>query len=40
VPAERRAAIGIPDSMVRISAGIEDSQDLTEDLEQALQGLL
>ncbi len=40
VPAERRAAIGIPDSMVRISAGIEDAQDLTEDLEQALQGLL
>jgi cystathionine beta-lyase/cystathionine gamma-synthase len=39
VPAERRAAIGITDGMVRISAGIEDIEDLTEDLEQALSKL-
>ena len=36
VPADRRAAIGLTDSMIRISAGIEDIEDLKEDLEQAL----
>ena len=36
VPPERRAAIGITDGLVRISAGIEDIADLLEDLEQAL----
>jgi len=37
VPAERRAALGITDGLVRISAGIEDIEDLTEDLTQALE---
>ena len=37
VPPERRAAIGLPDSLVRISVGIEDPQDLIDDLTQALQ---
>jgi cystathionine beta-lyase/cystathionine gamma-synthase len=36
VPPERRAAIGLADSLVRISAGIEDPADLIEDLRQAL----
>jgi cystathionine gamma-lyase/cystathionine beta-lyase/cystathionine gamma-lyase/homocysteine desulfhydrase len=36
VPADRRAALGITDGMVRISAGIEDIEDLKEDLTQAL----
>jgi cystathionine beta-lyase/cystathionine gamma-synthase len=36
VPPERRAALGITDGLVRISAGIEDIADLLEDLEQAL----
>ena len=36
VPPDRRAAIGITDSMIRISTGIEDIEDLKEDLEQAL----
>jgi cystathionine beta-lyase/cystathionine gamma-synthase len=39
VPPERRAAIGITDGMVRISAGIEDIEDLKDDLKQALEGL-
>jgi cystathionine beta-lyase/cystathionine gamma-synthase len=39
VPPERRAAIGITDGMVRISAGIEDIDDLKDDLKQALEGL-
>jgi cystathionine beta-lyase/cystathionine gamma-synthase len=36
VPPERRAAIGLSDALVRISAGIEDAQDLIDDLKQAL----
>jgi cystathionine beta-lyase/cystathionine gamma-synthase len=36
VPAERRLQIGITDGMVRISAGIEDVEDLKQDLDQAL----
>jgi cystathionine beta-lyase/cystathionine gamma-synthase len=36
VPPDRRAAIGITDGLVRISAGIEDLDDLKEDLIQAL----
>ena len=36
VPPDRRAAIGITDGMIRISVGIEDVDDLREDLEQAL----
>jgi len=36
VPPERRREIGLTDSMVRISAGIEDVQDLIADLAQAL----
>jgi cystathionine beta-lyase/cystathionine gamma-synthase len=37
VPADRRAALGITDGLVRISAGIEDLDDLKEDLTQALE---
>jgi cystathionine beta-lyase/cystathionine gamma-synthase len=36
VPAERRAAIGLTDGLVRISVGIEDAADLIDDLRQAL----
>ena len=36
VPPERRAAIGLTDSLVRISAGVEDPQDLVDDIAQAL----
>ena len=39
VPPERRAAIGITDGLVRISAGIEDVEDLKADLAQALEGV-
>ncbi|MCB1672253.1 MAG: cystathionine gamma-synthase family protein [Gammaproteobacteria bacterium] len=34
--AERRASMGIADSMIRFSVGIEDIADLVEDFEQAL----
>ena len=36
VPAEQRAALGISDSLIRLSVGIEDVADLKQDLEQAL----
>ncbi|MGE0462344.1 MAG: PLP-dependent aspartate aminotransferase family protein [Vicinamibacterales bacterium] len=36
VPPERRAAIGITDGLVRVSVGIEDVEDLKDDLAQAL----
>ncbi|KAL6780399.1 METC1 [Auxenochlorella protothecoides x Auxenochlorella symbiontica] len=35
IPAEVRAARGLPDDLIRISAGIEDIDDLLADLEQA-----
>ena len=34
--AEARAALGIDDGLVRLSVGLEDPQDLVEDLTQAL----
>jgi cystathionine gamma-synthase len=37
-PAER-AAMGIPEGLVRYSVGIEDTDDLIRDLQQALAGL-
>jgi cystathionine gamma-synthase len=36
---EERQAMGIPEGLVRISAGIEDVEDLIADLEQAFQYL-
>jgi len=36
VPAEMRRALGLTDSLVRLSVGIEDVDDLIADLDQAL----
>ena len=36
VPADQRAELGIDDSLVRLSVGIEDTEDLIAELEQAL----
>lgn len=36
VPPERRAKIGLSDSLIRISAGVEHIEDLKDDLRQAL----
>jgi cystathionine gamma-lyase len=36
VPADQRARLGITEGMVRLSCGVEDAEDLLEDLEQAL----
>lgn len=35
IPADKRAEIGITDDLVRLSVGIEDSDDLIADLESA-----
>lgn len=37
VPAENRKKLGIDDSMIRLSVGIENYEDLEKDLDQALQ---
>jgi cystathionine gamma-lyase/homocysteine desulfhydrase len=36
VPLEARELLGITDGLVRISVGIEDVEDIIEDLDQAL----
>ena len=38
IPPEQRAAIGISDTLIRLSVGIEDCDDLLSDLSQALTG--
>jgi cystathionine beta-lyase/cystathionine gamma-synthase len=35
LPPEERARLGIRDSLLRLSVGIEDVEDLKEDLDQA-----
>ena len=37
VPAEDRRRFGIPDNMIRLSCGIENTEDLIADLRQALE---
>ncbi len=39
VPAERRETMGLTDSLVRLSVGIEDPEDLIADLSIALDGI-
>lgn len=36
IPLEEQAAVGLTPALVRLSVGIEDAEDLREDLEQAL----
>lgn len=38
VPPDQRKTLGISDTMVRLSIGIEDPDDLMEDLDRALRG--
>jgi cystathionine gamma-lyase len=39
VPPERRARLGITDSLIRLSCGVEEPDDLIADLEQAFAGM-
>jgi cystathionine beta-lyase/cystathionine gamma-synthase len=36
VPREERLRAGISDGLIRVAVGVEDPEDLLEDLEQAL----
>jgi cystathionine beta-lyase len=36
IPKEERDKIGVVDSLIRLSVGIEDIDDLIDDLKQAL----
>lgn len=36
VPEEERKVLGISDTLIRLSVGLEDEADIIEDLEQAL----
>lgn len=36
VPEDQRKVLGINDSLIRLSVGLEDADDLIEDLKQAL----
>lgn len=37
VPPEQKKILGITDSLIRLSVGIEDADDLINDLKQALE---
>lgn len=39
IPRDRRLQLGITDGLIRISVGIEDIDDLLEDLKEALDSL-
>jgi cystathionine beta-lyase len=39
IPAEKRRAAGIQDSLVRLSVGLEEANDLVKDLEQAFAAI-
>lgn len=36
VPEKERAELGISDTLIRLSVGLEDKEDIIEDLDQAL----
>jgi cystathionine gamma-lyase len=38
VPADTRREIGIGDGLIRLSVGLEDVEDLKDDLRRALAG--
>ncbi|MEL6804372.1 MAG: PLP-dependent transferase, partial [Bacteroidota bacterium] len=39
IPKEQRLSVGLTDSLIRLSVGVEDVDDLINDLKQALQQL-
>lgn len=40
IPADRRRAAGVSDGLIRLSAGLEDAEDLVADLRKALDNLV
>ena len=39
MPDEEKESLKLTDSMIRLSIGIEDPEDLIQDLKQAMEGL-
>jgi cystathionine beta-lyase/cystathionine gamma-synthase len=39
VPKEQREKLGVTDSLVRLSVGVEDVRDLIDDLKGALEAI-
>ena len=39
IPKDERLKVGLTDSLIRLSVGIEDVDDLIEDLENALRNI-
>jgi cystathionine beta-lyase len=39
IPAEKRRAAGVSDSLIRLSIGLEETEDLIQDLDQTFQKL-
>jgi cystathionine beta-lyase/cystathionine gamma-synthase len=39
VPKEQREKLGVTDSLVRLSVGVEDVRDLVDDLKSALEAI-
>jgi cystathionine beta-lyase/cystathionine gamma-synthase len=39
VPKEQREKLGVTDSLVRLSVGVEDVRDLIDDLKSALDAI-
>ena len=37
IPKEVREKVGVTDGLIRLSLGVEDAEDLINDLEQAFQ---
>ncbi|HTD93935.1 MAG TPA: PLP-dependent transferase, partial [Chitinophagaceae bacterium] len=37
IPVEKRKAAGVADSLIRLSVGLEEAEDLVKDLEQAFE---
>lgn len=37
VPEDQRKILGISDSLIRLSVGLEDAEDLVDDLKQAFK---
>jgi cysteine-S-conjugate beta-lyase len=40
IPDERRRSSGVADSLIRLSTGLEDAEDLIEDLRHALDAVV
>ena len=39
IPAEKRKAAGVTDSLIRLSVGLEEVEDLIRDVEHALSSI-